>query len=87
MKTIINAYDEHGIMFAIIITILWLGLVFGIMCGLAALLMVCWNFAVVAAIPICAPMTFWVAFVFGLAICFICKFCGMLSVNVKINDD
>ena len=86
MKALIDAYYEHGIIVAIIVAILYLGIIFGIMCGFAALLMVCWNFAVVAAIPICAPMTFWVAFVFGLAIYFVRKFCGMLSVDVKIND-
>lgn len=86
MKTVIDAYYEHGVIFAIIVAILYLGIIFGIMCGFAALLMVCWNFAVVAAIPICAPMTFWVAFVFGLAICFVRNFCGMLSVNVKTDS-
>ena len=86
MKTLIDAYYEHGTIVAIIVAILYLGIIFGIMCGLAALLMVCWNFAVVAAIPICAPMTFWVAFVFGLAIYFVRKFCGMLSVNAKNNS-
>ncbi len=87
MKTIINVYHEHGIIAAIITAILALGATFGMMCAFAALLMVCWNFAVVAVIPIFAPMTFWVAFVFGLAVWFIRQFSNMLSVNVKINTD
>ena len=71
MNEVKNIYEEHGLAVLIICIILALALGFGLMCASAALFMVCWNFAVVAAIPICAPISFWVAFVFILAMDFL----------------
>ena len=67
VKTTSDAYDEHGLGVAITTAILLLAVIFGLWCGVAALFMVCWNWAVVPAIAVCSTMGFWQSFVFCLA--------------------
>ena len=64
LKTTRKCYDDSGIGAAILAIILCLAIVFGILCGISALFMVCWNGAVVPAISVCNPMGFWQAMVF-----------------------
>lgn len=66
-SSIAEAYDNRGTAYAIITAIVCLGLCFGVWCGIAALFMVCWNWAVVPAIAVCSTMGFWQSFVFCLA--------------------
>ena len=66
-----ESYEEHGVATAIISCIIAIGIAFGSLCGVAALLMVCWNFAVVSAITVCAPIGFWKAVVLILAVNFL----------------
>lgn len=68
---LVELYEERGCGAFLVVVILALALVFGLMCANAALLMVCWNFAVVAAVSVCAPIGFWQAFVLGLAVAFL----------------
>lgn len=86
MNKLANLYYDHGIIAAILFVILYLGVTFGLMCAFAALFMVCWNFAVVAAIAVCTPIPFWVAFVFCLAIRIVRIFCNLMTVKVKTED-
>lgn len=66
-----DSYEEHGVATAIIGCIIAIGVAFGCLCGVAALLMVCWNFAVVSAITVCSPIGFWKAVVLILAVNFL----------------
>lgn len=66
-----NIYEDHGCLGYIIAVIIMLALVFGILCANAALLVVCWNFAVVAAVSVCVPIGFWQALVLILAVSFL----------------
>ena len=68
---LVEFYEDHGCCAFLVVIILALALVFGLMCANAALLMVCWNFAVIAAVSVCAPIGFWQAFVLGLAVAFL----------------
>ena len=86
MNKFINLYYSHGIIAAILCVLLSLGATFGLMCAFAALFMVCWNFAVVAAIAVCTPITFWVAFVFCLAIRMAHIFCNLMTIKVNRED-
>ena len=86
MNKIVNLYYNHGIIATILLVLLYLGVTFGLMCAFAALFMVCWNFAVVAAIAVCTPITFWVAFVLCLAIRMAHIFCNLMTVKVKTED-
>lgn len=86
MNKLVSLYYDHGVIAAILFVLLCLGATFGLMCAFAALFMVCWNFAVVAAIAVCTPIPFWVAFVFCLAIRMVRIFCNLMTVKVKIND-
>ena len=65
--SVVEAYENRGIAYAIITAIVCLGLCFGVWCGVVALFMVCWNGAVVPAIAVCSTMGFWQSFVFCLA--------------------
>lgn len=86
MNKLANLYYDHGIIAAILLILLYLGATFGLMCAFAALFMVCWNFAVVAAIAVCTPIPFWVAFVFCLTIRIVRIFCNLMTVKVKTED-
>ena len=66
-----NIYEDHGCLAYIIAVILVLALLFGVLCANAALLMVCWNFAAVAAVSVCAPIGFWQSLVLILAMGFL----------------
>ena len=86
MNKLINLCQDYGIIATILFILLYLGAIFGLMCAFAALFMVCWNFAVVAAIAVCTPIPFWVAFVFCLAIRMIRIFCNLMTIKVKTED-
>lgn len=86
MNKVVDFYYDHGIIAAILLVLLYLGVTFGLMCAFAALFMVCWNFAVVAAIAVCAPIPFWVAFVLCLAVRMACIFCNLMTAKVKTED-
>lgn len=86
MNKVVDFYYDHGIIVAILLVLLSLGATFGLMCAFAALFMVCWNFAVVAAIAVCTPIPFWVAFVFCLAIRMARIFCNLITAKVKTED-
>lgn len=70
-KILMNIYEDHGCLAWIIALILVFALAFGLLCANAALLVVCWNFAVVAAVSVCAPIGFWQALVLILAVSFL----------------
>lgn len=84
MNKFVNFYYDHGFIATILIVLLSLGATFGLMCAFAALFMVCWNFAVVAAIAVCTPIPFWVAFVFCLAIRMARIFCNLMTVKTEV---
>lgn len=85
---LVELYEDHGCGVFLIAIILVLALTFGLMCANAAILMVCWNFAVAAAMSICAPIGFWQAFVLNLAVSFLFGkgFLGIVTAK-KSEDD
>ena len=68
MKNYLKDLSIPQMIFVIIIAI---ALGFGILCATSALLMVLWNFAVVGAIMVCAPIGFWEAMCLQLAMWFL----------------
>lgn len=84
---LVELYEDRGCGVFLAVIILALALVFGLMCANAALLMVCWNFAVVAAVSVCAPIGFWQAFVLGLAVAFLFGRGFLKMLGSSKNDD
>lgn len=82
-----NVYENYGCLACIVVIILAFGLMFGLLCANAALLMVCWNFAVVAAVSVCAPIGFWQALVLILALAFLFGKGFMSMFASSHNDD
>ena len=58
-KGISEAFEEHGTGTAIIVTILLIGIVFGVLCGVVAIAMALWNGVLVALFPMIPEITFW----------------------------
>lgn len=84
---LVGFYEDHGCCAFLVVIILALALVFGLMCANAALLMVCWNFAVIAAVSVCAPIGFWQAFVLILALAFLLGKGFLKMLGSSKNDD
>ena len=82
-----NVYENYGCLALILVVFLALALVFGGLCANAALLMVCWNFAVVAAVSVCAPIGFWQALVLILALAFLCGKGFLSMLTTSKNED
>lgn len=54
--------SELGFWWGLLAIVIGMGLVFGLMCANAAMLMVFWNATAAAIIGVCTPISFWQAF-------------------------
>jgi hypothetical protein len=59
VKTTKEGYDNGGVLTAIIVFIIMLGLIFGIMSGVVAIAMALWNGCLIALFPAIHRITFW----------------------------
>lgn len=73
MKVWFKHLSEQSWWVILIEVVLFLGILFGCLCADAALLMVLWNYAMVAAFVTAAPIGFWQAFCLGLVPLFLCS--------------
>ena len=59
VKTTKESYESDGVVAAIVVCILLIGIIFGILCGIIGIATALWNGCLVALFPIIPEITFW----------------------------